>query len=89
MMRYQFYVSFVGKTLFFRDVCIFQNVVNFGYDFTLLSGAVDAHYNFSAKKETVSCQFYVSFVGETFFSETCTNCKVLSISNGILPCYLV
>ena len=52
---------------FFRDVCKFQSVVNFDCDFTLLPGASDVHYNFQAKKEIVSCQFYVIFVGETFF----------------------
>ena len=56
-----------------------QSVVNFEWDFTLLPGVADIHYNFQIKKEIVSCQFYVSFVGETFFLRDV--CKLYSVVN--------
>ena len=56
-----------------------QSVINFNCDFTLLPGALVVHYNFETKKEIVSCQFYVSFVGETFFLRDV--CKLYSVVN--------
>ena len=36
-------------------------------DFSMVPDVADVHYNFQIKKENLSCPFYVSFVGETFF----------------------
>ena len=63
----QFYASFVSEAfIFLRDVCKLQNVANFNCDFSMLPDAADLHYNFQTKKEGLSCQFNVSFVGEAF-----------------------
>jgi len=47
-------------------MCKLQSVVNFEYDFSMLPDAKDVHYNFHTEKEILSCQFNVSFVGESF-----------------------
>ena len=73
----------------FTFIDIVHSIVNFDCDFTLLPSATNIHYNFQTKKDIGSYQFYVSFVGETFFLETCANFKLLPISIVILPCYLV
>ena len=54
-------------------MCKFQIVADFDCDFTLLPGAADVHYNIQTKKETMNCQFYINFVGETFicFRDVC------------------
>ena len=92
-MNCQVNVSFVGQAsiVFFRDMGKLQNVVNFDYDHTLLTGAPHIHYYFQTRIQIVSCQVNVSFVGEAFifFSKTWVNCKVLSILTVILFSYLV
>jgi len=46
----------------------------------MLSDAADVHYNFHTKKEILSCQFYVSFVGEKFIFLRDV-CKLQSVVN--------
>jgi len=79
-MSCQFYVSSVGEAfIFLRDVCKLQSVVNFEYDFSLVPDAAGVQYNFKTKK-TLSCQFYVSSVSETF-SFLRDVCKLQSVVN--------
>jgi len=74
ILNCQFYVSFVGETfIFLRDVCKLESVVNFKCDLSMLPDVANFHYNFHTEKEILSCQFHVSFVGETliFLRDVC------------------
>ena len=53
---------FIVRHLFFRDMSKLQSVVDFDYDFSLVTNAADVHYNFKSKKRdfelSISCHFY-------------------------------
>ena len=54
----------------------------------MLPDVVDVHYNFHIEKEILSCQFYVSFVDETFIFLR-EVCKLQSVVNFDCDFYLV